>query len=317
MLEKLREIDSIRLNFDSDGFLLMNFAIAFIMFGVALELKFSDFRKLFHQPKPALVGILSQFLLMPLLTFLFVIALKSVITPTVGLGMILVAACPGGNISNFISNLAKGNIALSVSLTAFSSLGGIILTPLSFTLWGNLYIGTLNEISSNAMVRNLEIDGLNVLITILMVLGLPLIFGVLFNTKFPELTQKLVGVIKRLSILIFIAMVGIIFSKNIDYFLQYIIYIFFIVLVHNAMALATGYYTAKLAGLDLTDRRTISIETGIQNSGLAMVLLFNPAIFPKDLPIGGMAFIAAWWGVWHIIAGLSIASVWSEFSLKR
>ena len=93
-------------------------------------------------------------------------------------------------------------------------------------------------------------------------------------------------------------------------------YIFFIVLVHNALSLMMGYYTGKAVGLSLQDRKTVSIETGIQNSGLALALLFNPRIFPVELNVGGMAFIAAWWGVWHIIAGLTIAGIWSGFSLK-
>jgi BASS family bile acid:Na+ symporter len=85
--------------------------------------------------------------------------------------------------------------------------------------------------------------------------------------------------------------------------------------VHNALALFMGYYVAKGFKLNKTDRKTVSIETGIQNSGLALALLFNTAIFPADLPIGGMAFIAAWWGVWHILSGLTIASIWSGFSI--
>ena len=144
MIEALQEIDSIRLNFNNDGRLFLNLTIAFIMFGIALELKPDDFKKLFRSPKPALVGILSQFLLMPLLTFLLASALGDFITPTIGMGMILVSACPGGNISNFISSLAKGNVALSVSLTAFSSLGGLFLTPFNFDILNkNMYYTTL------------------------------------------------------------------------------------------------------------------------------------------------------------------------------
>ena len=110
MLETLIEIDNVVLDFSENGKNILNLTIAFIMFGVALELKWEDFVSLFKRPKPALVGILSQFILMPLLTFLLTFSLQSFITPTIGLGMILVAACPGGNISNFMSSLAKGNV---------------------------------------------------------------------------------------------------------------------------------------------------------------------------------------------------------------
>lgn len=317
MLETLIEIDSVVLDFSENGKNILNLTIAFIMFGVALELKWEDFVSLFKKPKPALVGILSQFVLMPLLTFLLTFSLQSIITPTIGLGMILVAACPGGNISNFMSSLAKGNVALSVSLTAFSSFAGIILTPFNFAFWGNLYIKFAASGTSTDLVRSLNIDVFEVLQTIALILGIPLVLGVLFNKKFPKTTQKILVGIKRLSILAFLAIIVVIFTKNFDIFLKYIQYIFFIVLVHNALALTMGYSVASLFKLQEHTRKTVAIETGIQNSGLALALLFNPDIFPKELAIGGMTFIAAWWGVWHIISGLSIAGYWSGFSLQK
>ncbi|TNE59303.1 MAG: bile acid:sodium symporter family protein [Bacteroidetes bacterium] len=316
MLEALLQIDEVRLNFSDNNKFLLNLTIAFIMFGVALEMRPSDFKRLVRQPQPVVVGILSQFLLMPLLTFLLAISLKDYITPTVGLGMILVAACPGGNISNFISALARGNIALSVSLTAFSSIAGLVMTPFNFAFWGNLFMQVYSRKAPPGLVRPLEIDPFDVLTTIFIILGIPLVLGLLCTFKLPKLSRLLLVPIKRFSILAFAAMVVIIFVKNYDFFLLYIKYIFLIVLVHNILALSGGYYLAKLAKLPHQERKTISIETGIQNSGLALALLFNPRIFPEDLAVGGMAFIAAWWGVWHIIAGMSIAGVWSGFSLQ-
>jgi len=316
MLESLMKIDEIRLNFSADSRFLLNITIALIMFGVALELKLDDFKRLFKQPRPVLVGILSQFLLMPFLTFLIVISIKSYITPTVGLGMILVASCPGGNISNFMSSLARGNIALSVSLTAFSTIGGLILTPFNFAFWGNLYMKVYSMGDAGLLVRPLEISALDVFKTIFMILGIPLILGILCNSKFPNLTSKILIPMKRFSIFAFTAIIVIIFVKNYDYFVDHIKYIFVLVLIHNMLALATGYYTAAAFRLSARNRKTIAIETGIQNSGLALVLLFNPMIFPIDTPVGGMAFITAWWGVWHIISGISIAGYWSGFSLK-
>jgi BASS family bile acid:Na+ symporter len=230
--------------------------------------------------------------------------------------MILVASCPGGNISNFISSLARGNIALSVSLTAFSSIAGLILTPFNFAFWGNLFMKTYAVGDSAALLRPLEINVIDVFYTIFIILGIPLILGILFNLKLPGLTAKILISMKRFSILAFTAIIVIMFAKNFDQFLEHIKFIFVLVLIHNVLALATGYYTAAAFRLSKQNRKTISIETGIQNSGLALVLLFNPMIFPADMPIGGMTFIAAWWGVWHIFAGLSIAGYWSGFSLK-
>jgi len=316
MLETLQEIDNIRLDFSNEGRHLLNITIAFIMFGVALELRIEDFKLLLRSPKPAIVGIVSQFVVMPFLTFCFVIILKDYITPTIGLGMILVAACPGGNVSNFISALAKGNIALSVSLTAFSSMAGLILTPLNFALWGNLYMNFYNNHAAAGLVRDLHIDPFSVLETIVIILGIPLILGVVFRAKFPKTTERIVISIKRLSIGFFLTLLVVLFYKNYEYFILYIQYVFLIVLIHNGIALASGYYSGKVMGLAERDCKTISIETGIQNSGLALALLFNPRIFPADLAVGGMAFVAGWWGLWHIFSGLTIAGVWSGFSLK-
>lgn len=316
MLEILQEIDNVRLNFSNEGRHLLNITIAFIMFGVALELSMVDFKRLAQSPKPAILGIISQFLMMPFFTFLLAVLLKDYITPTVGLGMILVAACPGGNVSNFISALAKGNIALSVSLTAFSSIGGLIMTPLNFALWGNLFMQVYSNKGSAGLVPDLQIDPISVLETIVIILGIPLVLGVLFKAKFPNTTAKIVVTIKRLSIGVFLALLCVIFFKNYEYFIRYIQYIFLIVLVHNLVALASGYYLGKIFGLAKRECRTISIETGIQNSGLALALLFNPRIFPEDLAVGGMAFIAGWWGLWHIVSGLTIAGFWSGFSLS-
>jgi BASS family bile acid:Na+ symporter len=316
MLEALKEIDHIVLNFNESGRHMLNFTIAFIMFGVALELEFKDFIELFKKPKPALVGIISQFLLMPFLTFLLAISISDFITPTVGLGMILVAACPGGNVSNFMSSLAKGNIALSVSLTAFSSLGGIFLTPFNFAFWGNLYLSYLAMDGGSGMIPNLHVDSFEVLQTILIILGLPLVLGMLVNAKFPQFTAKVIKSLKMFSIVAFVGILLVIFISNYKTFTAYIQYIFLIVLVHNALALCTGYLSGKVARLKLQDRKTLSIETGIQNTALALALLFNPSIFPQDQALGGMAFIAAWYGVWHIISGLLVAGYWSGFSLS-
>jgi BASS family bile acid:Na+ symporter len=311
-MDTLRAFDHIRLNFSPEGLHMLNIALAFIMFGVALEIKPSHFKKLLLNPASAFVGVLSQFLLLPFLTFVLAILLKDFITPTIALGMILVAACPGGNVSNFISSLAKGNVALSVSLTAIATMAAVFMTPLNFALWGNLYTGFLEHSHAMQLVRPLHIDTLQMFQTVFLILGIPLVLGVLFNTRWPHLTQKITKPIKRLSILIFVVIVTIAFARNFHHFLRVIQYIFLIVLVHNALALATGYYAAKLFKRPVIDRRTIAIETGIQNSGLALVLIFNPKIFPPDMELGGMAIIAAWWGIWHIVAGLALAGLWNR-----
>ncbi len=314
MQETLQALDHIRLNFSPGSLLLINLALAFIMFGVALEIKPDHFTKLLRDPKSAIIGFLSQFLALPFLTFVLVVVFQKFLSPTMALGMILVAACPGGNISNFISSVAKGNVALSVSLTAIATIGAVVLTPLNFSIWGKMAINVYAQSHAGDLVRPLKIEAFQMFKTVFIILGLPLITGILFNMKFPEIAQRIVGTLKRLSIIIFSAIVVIALVKNFDHFLRAIEFIFMIVLVQNALALGTGYALGQVFKRSLADKRTLAIETGIQNSGLALVLIFNPKIFPPEMELGGMAIIAAWWGIWHIVSGLLLAGYWTKFN---
>lgn len=309
MFESLELLDHVRLNFSQGSLIFLNMALAIIMFGVALSIKFVDFKELLLNPKPTIIGYISQFLLLPVFTFLLILIIRP--TPSVALGMILVAACPGGNISNFLSSLAKGNTALSVTLTALATLSAIFLTPLNFALWGGLYVKYYNNLGG-VYLRPLEIEPLQIFITVFIILGIPVILGILFSQYFPNVTSKIRKPIQRFSVVFFMIMVVVMIKNNLTQFVDHIHIIFIIVLIHNALALATGFSFASLFKLKRRDRRSISIETGIQNSGLALTLMFNPKIFPVDFELGGMAVIAAAWGIWHIISGLIMAGLWGK-----
>jgi len=297
----LSRIDWVKLNFSATSLLIMNITIAFIMFGVALEIKPENFKLVLKEPKSLILGIFSQFLALPALTFLLIYFIKP--TPTVALGMILVAACPGGNVSNFMTSLAKGNVALSISLTAFSTISAIFMTPVNFAFWGKLYSETSN------MVIPIEIDFFEIFRTVMLLLGLPVVLGIWFSKTFSALTQKIVKPIKTFSMVFFLVFIVFAFLGNVNFFMSYIHLIMFIVLAHNALALITGFIISTLGRTPKPDRRSITIETGIQNSGLGLVLIFNPRLFDG---LGGMAFIAAWWGIWHIISGLTLSYLWSR-----
>lgn len=306
MEQALQVLDEVRLNFSPSGLMVLNISLAFIMFGVALEINVENFKKILRYPKSVIIGFFSQFLVLPALTFGLVLLIQP--TPSVALGMLLVASCPGGNISNFISHLARGNTALSVTLTGFATVGSIFLTPLNFAFWGGLY-----EKASN-LIMPIEIDPWHMLQTVVILLGIPMVLGVFFARKFPRITQRITYPIKIMSIFIFAGFVIVAFSNNFSYFLKYIHLIFLIVLAHNGLALLAGFSIGTAFKLPRIDRRSVTIETGIQNSGLALVLIFNPNLFGG---LGGMAFIAAWWGIWHIVAGMVIAGFWSKKPLQR
>lgn len=311
MYESLLELDPVRINFNAAGMHIINIILSFVMFGVALGIKPGQFKQLFKNPKPTLLGLTSQLVLLPALTFVIVLLFSKLISPMVAMGMILVASCPGGNISNFMSSLSKANTELSVGLTASTTLSSIITTPTNFAVWGGLYVRYINRHATEAL-QPLEIDKLQMFETVFILLGIPLVLGILFARFFPNITEKIKKPIQYLSIVFFLAMVALAFSSNFQLFLKYIGFVFIIVLIHNALALSTGYGVASFFKLSNPDRRTLTIETGIQNSGLGLVLLFNPKIFPPELQLGGMLFITAWWGIWHIISGLSIAAYWSR-----
>jgi bile acid:Na+ symporter, BASS family len=302
----LARLDWVKLNFSPTSLLIMNITIAFIMFGVALEIKLENFIQVLKEPKSLILGIFSQFLALPALTFVLIYFIQP--TPSVALGMILVAACPGGNVSNFMSSLARGNTALSISLTAFATVSAIFMTPVNFAFWGQLYSETAN------MVIPIRIDFLEILRTVMLLLGLPVVLGIWFSKSFPDLTLKVIKPIKKLSMVIFLVFIVMALLGNIDFFMSYIHLIMFIVLGHNALALLTGFIIGTLGKTTSADRRSLTIETGIQNSGLGLVLIFNPRLFDG---LGGMAFIAAWWGIWHIISGLTMAYFWSKKPLKE
>ena len=294
------------------GSTLLNIVLALVMFGVALGIKPSTFIEIFKNPKSIITGIVCQVLLLPALTLLLIMACGEFISPMIALGMILVASCPGGNVSNFITSLSRGNSELSVTLTAFNTAACIFTTPINFAFWGKMYLNFANNHNIGSLPE-LQIPFWEIFQSIVIIMGIPLVLGILCGHYLPKVTRFLKKPLQYLSIVVFIAMVVIIFLGNFDAFMKCIKYIFLVVLIHNLLALGIGFGTSTLLKLPYKDRRTLTIETGIQNSGLGLILLLNPNIFP-DAGVwannGGMLVITAWWGVWHIISGLSLAFAW-------
>ena len=264
------------------------------MFGIALGINPKDFKLVAKRPKSAAVGVISQFLLLPAATFLLVWLFKP--DPALALGMILVAACPGGNISNFISSISGANVALSVSLTGIATLITPIFTPLNFEFWAH----SLSDTSLYLQSFRLEFS--EILKTVILLLVLPLLLGLWVRAKFKTVSAKIEKPIRILSLIILVGFIVVALANNFNAFMDHLGVVFLIVLLHNAVAFALGYFSGKAAGLPESERRTIAIETGIQNSGLGLIIIFT--FFGGN---GGMAIIAAWWGIWHIVAGLLLA----------
>lgn len=295
----MQELDAVILNFNESNVAILNVTLAFIMFGIALELKLENFKILFRQPKSVVAGLLAQLLLLPVVTLLLIFIFNP--QASIALGMILVAACPGGNISNFICSIAKGNTELSIVLTIITSIGAIFFTPFNFAFYGNLY-GPTSEI-----LKEISLNWFDVMQTISLIIIIPITVGMICKRKFPKFSIAISSKLKVISMILFLIIVAAALGANYANFIATIGSIATLVILHNAIAILTGYSTARVFKLPLNQQKTIAIETGIQNSGLGLLLIFS---YFEGL--GGMAIIAAAWGIWHIISGFGLAFLLSK-----
>lgn len=292
-------IDQVQLQFNPATLAGLNAILGLVMFGIALDLRVADFREAFRSPKGLLLATVGHHLLFPAMTYGLIWVMQP--SPSIALGMILVSSCPAGHLSNFLTHLARGNAALSVSASAISTALAIVMTPINFNFWGNLHPIT------HDLMRTIAIDPWVMLKDIIILLGIPLVAGMGVAHRFPVLAKRAEKPMKRFSMVVFALFVVGALAANFQHFLQYIQFVVLLVFIHNGLALVTGYSLSTLLRLGERDRRAVTFEMGIQNSGLGLILIFN--MFHG---LGGMAIITAWWGIWHIVSGLSLALFWSK-----
>jgi len=290
-------VDEIRLNFNPASLVALNVVLGFLMFGIALDTRVADFRRVLRMPGAMAAGIAAQFLVLPAVTFVLTLLLRP--GPSIALGMILVACCPPGNVSQLLTHRAGGNVALSVSMTALSNALAIVLMPLNFAFWGALHP------TAAPLLREIALDPVEVGLHIVAIIGIPFVLGILCAEKLPRLTQRIRRPARILSFLFLVLFILGAVAGNWRYFLDYVGLVLLAVALHDALAFATGWACARLSGLADYDRRAVTIEVGIRNAGLGLVLIFS---FFGGL--GGMAVVAGVWGFWDILAGLALASWW-------
>lgn len=290
---------NVNLEFSSGSMIALNAIIALMMFGVSLELRRDDFARILRQPKAPAIGMLIQFLLLPAATCLLTIVLP--IDPELALGMILVATCPSGTFSNIMTWMARGNVAVSASVTAVSGLSAGIFTPLNFALYAGLNPATRERLTQ-IHIAPMELIGVVVLVLIV-----PMLCGMALGRQRPQLARRLEKPLRTLSLLVMIGFVGMAFVKNFQQFIAYFHLFFWLVLLLNGMALLMGYLCARLWRLPEADVRAVTLESGIHNSALGMALILT--FFPQA---GGMLLIAAFWGCWQLFSGLLLAQWWAR-----
>jgi BASS family bile acid:Na+ symporter len=277
--------------------LILSLVLATMVFSVALELKVADFTRVAQSPRAVVCGLVPQFVLLPGATWLATLVLD--LPPNTEAAMILVAACPGGSLSNVITHLGRGNTALSVSISAVASVMALVLTPFNFT-----WMVSTNPATAG-WLRELSIDPSGIWWSLLALLALPMALGLLVGHKLPTLTERIrkpLGTFSLVALLAFIA-VGLVRERQL--LTAQIAPQLLIVVLHNAGGLLLGYLCALAFRVAERDRRAIMIEGGMQNSGLALGII--AVQFNADL---GMVIIASLWGIWHIVSGLTLAFLW-------
>lgn len=298
------DVDEVVLNFTPGTLMILNVVLALIMFGIALDVAPRDFKQVAKHPRPFLVAIAAQLVVLPAVTFGLTFLLP--IGPSMALGLILVACCPPGNISQVLTHRAGGNVALSVSMTAVGNLLYLLVMPLSLTFWGSLHP------TASALLRDVALDPWEMLLQIFLIIGLPFLVGLSLRAQLPTFAQRVQPVVKWFSLIALLGFIVGALAGNWSVFVTYLGLIVLVVAVHDAVSLAIGYSTAVVGRLGTPERKAMTFEVGIRNAGLGLGLVF--AFFGG---LGGMAIVAGWWGVWDIIAGLVLASLWARHTKRR
>jgi bile acid:Na+ symporter, BASS family len=275
----------------------LSLVLATMVFSIALELQFSDFKRIALAPKPVIAGLIPQFVLLPIGTWLATLALD--LPANVEAAMILVAACPGGSLSNVITHFGRGNTALSVSISAVAALIALVATPFNFA-----WMVSNNPVTASWM-RSLEIDPSGIWISLLAILAIPMSLGMLVAYKLPRLAAKLTQPLANFSLFALFAFIVVGLLKERSNLTLALLPTLALVIAHNASGLTLGWLTSKAFSVNTRDRRAIMIEGGMQNSGLALGIIALQ--FGNDF---GMVTVAGLWGIWHIVSGLACAYTW-------
>jgi BASS family bile acid:Na+ symporter len=296
-------IDDVALSFSPASMVALDVVLALIMLGIALDTSPEDFRALRRAPKAAALALGAQLVALPAVTFGLTLLLD--VRASVALGMILVACCPPGNISQVLTHRSGGNVALSVSLTAVGNAIYVVALPLNLALWGSLHP------TAGPLLRDVHLDAAEMFVEILLVIGLPFVVGLLVRSRWPRLAARVHRPVRLFSLVALIGFIVAALASNFQVFVQYVGLVLLAVFLHDAAALALGYAAGRAGRLDTRSVKALTFEVGIRNAGLGLGLVFT---FFGGL--GGMAVVAGWWGIWDIVAGLTLASVWARRSRR-
>ena len=277
--------------------IVLSLVLATMVFSVALELQLDDFLRVARSPKAVVVGLIPQFILLPVATWAATLVLD--LPPNVEAAMILVAACPGGSLSNVVTHFGRGNTALSVSISAVASLIALFATPFNFS-----WMVATNPATAG-WLQTLNIDPSDIWISLFALLALPLALGLTLTRHLPDFSARIRKPLGNFSLIALLAFIVLGLIKERQLLTMGLLPTLGLVVAHNAIGLLMGWLTSGVMGLRTADRRAVTIEGGMQNAGLALGII--AVQFNADL---GMVIIASLWGIWHIVSGMSLALFW-------
>jgi BASS family bile acid:Na+ symporter len=297
----LEAIDQVPFNFDPRIGLIVGIMVGFLVFAVALDLTWEDVRRVLERPKAPAVGLVAQFGILPAVAFGAGVHLTDV--PSVALGLLLVTCCPGGALSNYLTGVARGDVATSISMTTISTLLSLVLTPLLFALWASM------NPSTQAVLQDIQMDPKRVVMTLLIMLIVPVTVGMLLRAKSPDTADKIRVSTRRIAGIVFAVVVAMIIGGNIKSLALVAKVALFPVLLTFVIAVVLGWGLARLTGLAAADRRAVAIEVAFQNVALAIGI--GIAFFPS---LAGVAAVSILWGIVHLVFGFGLAITWNRIA---
>lgn len=278
--------------------------LATMVYTVSLDLRLEDFRYVGRHPLAVGAGLLAQFVLLPGATLIATLALD--LPPATEAAMMLVAACPGGALSNVVTHLGRGNLALSLSISAVSNVLALVLTPLNFTLM----IGANPDTA--AWARSIAVDPRDLVISLVLLLALPMSAALLTTRNAPALAARIRRPLARFAAVALLLFIVFAVAARWQLFVVELTRTLPLVIAHNGLGLGLGYAVSLLAGLAVPDRRAVVVEGGMQNSGLALGIIATQ--FGTDLE---MLAVAGLWGIWHIVSGGTLALLWRRADRRK
>jgi BASS family bile acid:Na+ symporter len=297
------DISQIPFNFNPRIGLIVGVMVGFLVFAVSLDLTWEKLLRVLKRPKSPTIGLVAQFGILPAIAFLTGLFLTD--APSIALGLLLVTCCPGGALSNYLTGIAKGDVATSISMTTISTLFSIVLTPVLFAFWASM------NPSTHVVLQHISMDPLRVMMTLLIMLVIPVTAGMLLRAKRPNTANLIRGEVRLIAGIVFAVIVAMIIGSNLKSLALLAQYALFPVLFTFVIAVGLGWGIGWLAGLMAAERRAVAIEVAFQNVALAIGL--GITFFPS---LGGIVAVSILWGIVHLTLGFGLAIAWNRIKIK-